>query len=62
MLIYQDLVNASKAVFGHRVVMSERLSDFSWTEDFLQDVVDGYQFRNFAGKPTVLRGTIFLFT
>ena len=50
MLIYRDLVNASKAVFGHRVVMSEQLPNFSWAEDFLQDVVGGCQVRNFAGR------------
>jgi len=51
----------SKAVFGHRVVMSEQLPNFSWTEDFLQDVIGGCQVRKFAGKTAVLRDTV-LFT
>ena len=61
MLIYRGLTNASKAVFGHRVVLFEQLPNFSWTEDFLHDVIGGCQVRNFAGKPAVLRDTI-LFT
>jgi len=35
MLIYRDLANSSKAIFGHRVVRFEPLPSFSWTEGLL---------------------------